>query len=453
MQLLLSFAPKINTMKNIIITSFLILYGFTAVFAQQEKGIKGNTNWLDNWTEFRPSQEDYGEPTKILTGNISEDMQLNKRDVYLLMGSVFITNNAVLKIEPGTVILGDYKSKGSLTITKGASIIAKGESTDPIVFSSNRSVKRPGDWGGLVILGEAPINRFGSGSAASYYSNLSPRDYANANYGGDNIESNSGILKHVRIEYAGKRISEDTYYNGLLLASVGKETKFYDIMISHAGEDAFEVWGGNLSMFRMVSYKSKGSDFKFNYGTRAHIANSLAIRSPYASNGHARCLEVKSYDSKEEFDFNKKTTFVSATNLTFLNSSENLEADIKMDLVKEAVYVGVSSLLKVSKSVISGFNPAVILDDDITVNQNNLDGIRLTDMYFNNCNGNIFTENNSNNEDLENWYGNLSFANVYSKSPNGETFIDYNNKRKPDYRLRINKIMATNNDPDLEKED
>ena len=95
-----------------------------------------------------------------------------------------------------------------------------------------------------------------------------------------------------------------------------------------------------------------------------------------------------------------------------------------------------------SKSVISGFNPAVIFENTITINQENLEKIKFTGMYFNNCNGNIFVENNSNNEDLENWYGNSAFLNVYSKSGNSETFIDTRNARRPDFRLRINKIIA-----------
>jgi hypothetical protein len=74
-------------------------------------------------------------------------------------------------------------------------------------------------------------------------------------------------------------------------------------------------------------------------------------------------------------------------------------------------------------------------------------------MYFNNCSGNIFVENNSNNEDLENWYGNSSFFNVYSKGSNLETFIDSNNSKRPDFRLRINKIIAINEiDEDLIKD-
>ena len=65
-------------------------------------------------------------------------------------------------------------------------------------------------------------------------------------------------------------------------------------------------------------------------------------------------------------------------------------------------------------------------------------------MYFNNCKGNIFTEHNSNNEDLENWYGNRAFFNVYSKASDSETFINSKNVKLPDFRLRINKIIASN---------
>ena len=102
-----------------------------------------------------------------------------------------------------------------------------------------------------------------------------------------------------------------------------------------------------------------------------------------------------------------------------------------------------------NKSVISGFNPAVILDNNITVNSQNLEKIKFTEMYFNNCNGNIFVKDNANNEDLENWYGNRAFFNVYSKADDSETFIDLKNSKRPDFRLRINKIIASNDfDPE-----
>ncbi len=437
-------------MKNFTSLTLVLFLVVSSAFAQQEKGITGNANWLNNWTDFKLSPIDHGEPTQILAGNITEDTTLYKGEVYLLLGSVFVTNGATLTIEPGTIVYGDFKSKASLTIAKGSKIMAEGVKTDPIIFTSNKSSKRAGDWGGIIILGEAPINRYGSGSVAAYYPNLNPADYVHTNYGGDKADHSSGVLKFVRIEYAGKRISQESYFNGLLLASVGNSTVLDHVMISNAEEDAFEVWGGNAVLNHLVSYRNKGTDFKFNHGSNSSIVNALAVRSPYTSHGSGEaCLKVLSYNEKREFDFTKNKTVLEANNLTFLNDSDDLEAAIEMNLVHEAVYVGESARLDMSKSVISGFNPAVILDHNITINQENLESIGFTQMYFNNCNGNIFIEDNANNDDLENWYGNRAFFNVYSKSTNKETFIAADNYRRPDFRLRINKIIATNIDPDL----
>lgn len=431
---------------------FILLIG--NVFAQQEKGIVGRTNWLENWTEFNPNVVDYSEATQILTGNITKDTNLYKKYTYLLLGNVFVAENVTLTIEPGTVIFGDYQSKATLTISRGAKLIADGLETDPIIFTSNRSLKKPGDWGGLIILGDAPTNKFGKGSVASFYAELNPDSYGNTNYGGENLESDSGILRFVRIEYAGNKIKTVGNLNALLLASVGSKTVLENIMVSYSDGGSFEVWGGNVNLTKAVSYRSSGNDFNFNYGAQSKLVNSLAIRSPYISSRNgSRCLVVSSFDKKEEVDLTRKGTLVAAENLTFLNESKDINSDIKLGLVKEAVFIGLNASLDMHKSVISGFNPAVIFEKNIIVNQQNLEKIKFTDMYFNNCNGNIFVENTTNNEDLENWYGNTSFFNVYSNGSNQETFIDINNSKRPDYRLRINKIIAINEvDDDLIKD-
>ena len=431
-------------MKNLTLLICIFLTTVGSAFAQQEKGIIGTNNWLHNWTEFKPNQKDYGEPTQILAGNITENTKLYKRDVYLLLGNVFVQDSVTLTIEPGTVILGDSESKGSLTIARGAKLIADGSVTDPIIFTSNKTVKRSGDWGGVIILGDAPSNKFGNGSVASYYSQLDPSSYVNTNFGGQNKDNNSGILRYVRIEYAGKRVKTAGYFNGLLLAGVGSKTVLENIMVSYSAGNSFQIWGGLANISKAVSYKPNANDFEYNYGAQSQLTNSMAIRSPYISSSDgARCLYVSSYDKKEEVDFSKRMTRVIAQNLTFVSDSENLKADIEKGLVKEAIYVAEDATVNLSKSVISGFNPAVLFSEKIVINQRNLEKIKFTDMYFNNCNGNIFTEYNSNNEDIENWYGDSAFKNVYSKSTNAETFIDSKNDKKPDFRLRINKIKAS----------
>lgn len=415
---------------------------FSQANAQQEKGITGFTSWLNNWTEFKPNKVEYNETNQILTGNIIVNTTLNKKNVYLLQGKVYVTNNATLTIEPGTIIMGDYDSKAALIITKGATIIAEGTETDPIVFTSNKTVKKAGDWGGLIILGEAASNRFSNYAYVGF-----DTDPVLSTYGGTNKDSNSGVLKYVRIEFAGSKQKGGENFNGLLLAAVGSLTVFENIMVSYCGGDSFELLGGRVNLNKMVSFKSNNDDFKFNYGVFCNIENSLAIRASYlTSSSGSRCMNVLSYNKKEEADFTKRHSVVNAKNITLVNNSENVKNDIDLGLIKEAVYIGDNSTITFKKSVISGFNPAVLLDKEIYVNEENLNKIKLTQMYFNHCKGNIFVENNSNNEDLESWYGNAAFENVYSKAENIVTFIDFMNEKRPDFRLRIGKITASNDD-------
>lgn len=429
-------------MKNFALTTVLFLLAFLKGNAQQEKGIIGFNSWLNNWTEFKPNKTEFNEPNQILSGTISADSKLFKKNVYLLLGNVYVTNKAKLTIEPGTVIIGDSDSKASLVITKGASIIAEGTETDPIVFTSNKSVRKAGDWGGILLLGDAPTNRFGNTSSVNY-----DLDVAYTSYGGTNSTSNSGILKFVRIEYAGAKVKGSGNFNSLFLGGVGTQTIIDNVMISYSGANSLEVCGGDVNLSKLVSYKSSSNDFKFNYGAQVNIKNSLVIRASYLlSSFGSRCLYASSYDKKEDVDFTKKFTSVIATNLTFVNNSPNIKADIDQGLVREAIYISENSSIDFKRSVISGFNPAVVIDQKTVINDESLKKLKFQEMYFNLCKGNIFVENNANNEDLESWYGNSSFFNVYSQGENLETFIDPFNDKKPDFRLNIGKITASKND-------
>jgi uncharacterized membrane protein len=426
-------------MKNIILIIWVFLAAVCNVNAQQEKGIIGSSNWLNNWTEFKPGKADYGEATQILAGNITENTKLTKKDVYIIQGNVYVTNNAILTIDPGTVIIGDTESKGTLIITKGAQLVAEGTETDPIVFTSNKSPKKAGDWGGIVMLGDAPINKFGNYSSISF-----ELDPSLTTYGGLNPASTSGVLKFVRIEYAGRKVKGAENFNALLLAGIGNKTILENIMVSYAAGDAFEVLGGEPVMSKLISYRSNGIDFKFTMGTQAKIDNSLAVRTSYLTNNSgSRCIDVSSYIKKEEADFTKKQTVVTATNLTLANDSDNIEMDIKSGLVKEAVFVAENCSLVLRKTVISGFKPAVVLDNNMEMNEKNLKKIRIEEMYFNFCQGNIYTAGSLNNEDLESYYGNPVFFNLYSKTTNLETFNDFANPRRPDFRLALTKFTAS----------
>ena len=428
-------------MKNLLHIKLMLLFVVFSASAQQEKGIIGANNWLDNWTEFKPSKTEYNDTNQILSGKITVNTTLFKKDTYLLMGPVYVTNNAVLTIEPGTTIKGDYETSAALIITKGAKIMAEGLATDPIVFTSNRPVKKGGDWGGLVILGDAPMNKFGGSSSINF--ELDPTFTI---YGGTNSQGSSGVLKFLRIEFAGKKIKGFKDFNALSLAGIGNKTIINNIMCSFSAANSFEILGGDIVASNLVSLRSSGDDFRFTQGTQCKMDNILAVRhSLYSSSTRSRCMNVLSYDKLEESDFSKPMTNVAIMNSTLVNSTENLSSDIASNLVKEGIFIGNNAAFSLKRSIISGFKPAAVLAQDVKLDKSTFDKVQFKETYFNSCTGNIFVENVANNEDIEDYYGNVQFNNVYQSTDNKDMFLDiYNAKNNPDFRIKISNITASN---------
>lgn len=406
--------------------------------AQEIKGINGQTNWMNNWTNFKPAITEYRDATIILTGTISQDIKLDKKNTYLLVGVVYLANNAVLTIEPGTIIKGDLESCGTLVITKGSKIMAEGEETNPIIFTSNKGIseRKPGDWGGIILLGEAPINKIGGVNFLDF--NLDPMM---CQYGGQNLESNSGILKYVRIEYAGRKLNALKELNGLSLAGVGSKTKFSFIQISYSNDDSFECYGGEINFNNLISFRATDDDFDFTQGVQCNISNSIAIRHPYSSDSSkSRCFEIDSYDKVEYADFTKKLTKITANNITLVNTEENNQG-----LVREAIHVQEKSYLNLSNSVISGFSPFILLDNKIANISENLMKINLQHILINNCTAGIQSEDVINNPEIMNWYRNDNFYLQYSKINNLDLFVEPNIKKNPDFRIKTNQNLAIEN--------
>ncbi len=434
-------------MKNFLGVFLIYFLLIPVVNAQQEEEIIKQNGWLNLWTDFKPNLAEIDEPSEILTGEITEDRTLNKRDTYILVGNVFVNEGVTLTIEPGTVIIGDYETKASLTIAKGANLIAEGLETDPIVFTSNRSIKKAGDWAGIVILGDGALNKFGIASASSLYKELEPKFYQKTNYGGGGTITSSGILKYVRIEYAGqKEYSLGTSLSGLLLAGVGNETIIENVMVSYSAGDSFQVLGGEVNLKNLISYRSSGNDFTFNLGTQAQLSNSIAIRNPYTSNSlGARCLNVRSYYKKAEVDFSKKRTSLVAENLKLINSSKDLEFDMQSGLVKEGVYIGHYTLVNIDKSEILGFKPAIVFNDKIQTNQETLNKIGVTNTHFKSCLGNVSSIYSSKNGTLDNWYSKKEYANMISGKNSSKILIADAKKAEADNKIARSKSVINKN--------
>lgn len=424
-------------MKTKISIAILSILSSFFLQAQQQRGIVGTTNWMNNWTNFKPANTEYSEASNIIAGTIDKDTKLYKRNTYQLVGTVYVTNNAVLTIEPGTVIRGDDKTCGTLVITNGCKIMAEGLETDPIIFTSNKDVldRKPGDWGGIVIMGKAPINSLGGLHTLPF--DLDP---LLNHYGGQDAEDNSGILKYVRIEYSGRKLSALKELNGLSLAAVGKKTVLNNIQISFSNDDSFECYGGNLDMNNLVSYRTTDDDFDFTQGAQINISNSIAIRHPFSSDiSGSRCFEIDSYDKIENTDINKLTK-INATNITLVNLEENNQG-----LVRESIHIKENTFFNLTNSIVSGFTPFVILEGNIGNGDANLSKINFKNVIVNNCQGEITSESSSNDAGIKSYYSKPQFALDFTKIRNIDLFTTPNIKGSPDFRVNQNNTIAIGN--------
>ena len=216
-----------------------------------------------------------------LSGNINATTTLTSDKVWTLKGYVYVTDGAKLIIQPGTIIISDIAEKGALCIERGAQIIAEGTAAKPIVFTSGKPAgeRTPGDWGGIVILGKAKTNRSSEPTIEGGIGRP---------YGGTNDQDNSGILKYVRIEYAGIAALPNSEINGLTLGGVGSGTTIEYFQTIYANDDAFEFFGGTVSPKNLYAFATADDDFDFDFGYTGTVTNGVSKRDPkFVDNGDA----------------------------------------------------------------------------------------------------------------------------------------------------------------------
>jgi hypothetical protein len=198
---------------------------------------------------------------------------------YVLSGYVKVSNGATLTIQAGTRIVGDTLVTGSsLWILRGSKINAVGTAAAPIVFTSQRAAgnRKPGDWGGIIVVGRAPINR-----TASPIFTEGPTGAAEDYSGGTDFNDNSGTIQYVRVEFAGYDVSNGggQELNSISSYAVGRGTT-YDYVESMAGlDDAFESFGGGYDMRHMVSFESGDDHFDWTEGYHGRGQYLIALQT------------------------------------------------------------------------------------------------------------------------------------------------------------------------------
>jgi hypothetical protein len=233
----------------------------------------------DDGTGPGPDPDPATPKAATLSGDITSDRTLFADTLYTLSGFVKVQNGATLTIQPGTKIVGDTTTVGSsLWILRGAKIDAQGTPDEPIVFTSAREVgnRKPGDWGGIIIIGNGKINR-----TADPIFTEGPTDVSQNYAGGTDNDDDSGTLKYVRIEFAGYDVSNGggQELNSLSSYAVGRGTT-YDYIQSMAGlDDSFEFFGGAVDATHLVSYESGDDHFDFTEGYQGRGQYLIALQT------------------------------------------------------------------------------------------------------------------------------------------------------------------------------
>jgi|AntRauTorckE6833_2_1112554.scaffolds.fasta_scaffold00102_41 hypothetical protein len=206
---------------------------------------------------------------------------------YLLDGLVFVNDGQTLIIEPGTVIkgkTGQGENASALIVARGGKIIAEGTAENPIIFTvegDDLDGSVPGHaqglWGGVIILGEAPITTESGEAYIEGVSLAEPRGL----YGGRYPEDNSGVLKYVSIRHAGTNIGEGNEINGLTLGGVGSKTTLDYIEVIASADDGFEFFGGTVNGSHLVAAYCDDDAFDFDQGFSGNMQFLYGVQSTY----------------------------------------------------------------------------------------------------------------------------------------------------------------------------
>lgn len=288
-----------------------------------------------------------------LQGSITANLTLDASKSYFLKGQVYVKNNAVLTIPAGTTILVQQNesrsAKSVLVITKGAKLFVNGTVDKPVVFTSAATNPQPGDWGAIIILGNAPAN---TGPA-----NVNGLPVTNdTQYAGNVATDNSGSITYLRLEYCGgiNPPYEDEWAldkaSGLLLAGVGSGTHIDNVMVKYSNDDSFQFVGGTVNATHLISYNAGDDDFDFDHGYEGDLQFLIGYRTQ-ASSKALRANGFESYNDSVPTT-NAPLTRPVVSNMTIIGPSQT---PLTKTNLNQAVYMRKGTRLAIRNSLVSEY--------------------------------------------------------------------------------------------------
>jgi Secretion system C-terminal sorting domain len=371
------------------------------------------------------------------------DRVLSADTTYVLTGLYYVEAPHKITIQPGTLILGNQATTGTLIVTRGAQIFAQGTVNHPIVFTSAFAPgsRNPGDWGGIIILGGAPTNKVDpvieggiiSGSCGG----------GSGTYGGANANDNSGILSYIRIEYAGYRFQVNNEINGLTMGGVGAGTQIDHIQVSYSLDDSYEWFGGTVNCKYLVCYGGTDDEQDTDFGFSGHVQFVLGLRDPdyWDTTGQSNGFESDNDGTSTSTD--NPHTHAIFSNVTLIGPERN-NAEVPFPLASTAQY---GALLRrstqecVYNSVIMGYPWNLAVRDATTQGfatggqlQIRYDSFQATTIPS----GSSTTLEHSTWAGIEAWFATAGFNNINSnaavRQPDTIKLNDMSNLNNPDPR-------------------
>jgi uncharacterized membrane protein len=294
----------------------------------------GGNGGNDGGGSTETTTQAYVDANNELKGDYSNDITLTAGEDYAIDGTVNFLDGATLEIPAGTTLYGETQSS-FLAINAGATIMADGEEDAPIIFTSaadfNGSSSRDaqGEWGGLTIIGKAPI----VGGTVVY-------EAGSQVGGGDDPADNSGVLDYVIIKHTGFEVETDKELNGLSLLAVGSGTSISNIGILGGADDGIELWGGTVDVENIYVYNAGDDSIDTDLGYTGTITNGVVAQ---------KVVDATNYDSSGIENGNDSDSYTSeaGTNGTIGETTlgSNTQAtmptfkDITIEAVGGAIYL------------------------------------------------------------------------------------------------------------------
>ncbi|MEL7834150.1 hypothetical protein [Fodinibius sp. Rm-B-1B1-1] len=297
----------------------------------------------------------------VITENITEDTTWEDGKTYVLGGRIIVEPNVTLTIEGGAVVKGEAGSGSNATtllVARDATLNANGTAQAPIIFTSvadeitpedidngnfgspNLDETQSGLWGGVIVLGNAPISYSdddGNDQTEAQIEGI-PTSETLALYGGNDPSDSSGSLTYVTIRHGGTNIGQGNEINGLSLGGVGNGTTIENIEVVANQDDGVEWFGGTVNVTNVLVWNNGDDALDTDQDWQGTVDNVVTM-SPDGST-----MELDGPEGSSATVSGNAHTIQNVSSYVETNGSELIDVDANTNVnVSNVVFFGLAT--------------------------------------------------------------------------------------------------------------